>query len=88
MTTIAKFLWPIPDRNLARRLPRISAPTLVVFGEQDAFVPPRYAEDFVAAIPDSSSRLVAAAGHMVSRERPEQLRELVEEFMLANAVRV
>ncbi len=31
LTTLAKFMWPIPDRGLARRLHRISAPTLLVW---------------------------------------------------------
>ncbi|HVG51805.1 MAG TPA: alpha/beta hydrolase, partial [Xanthobacteraceae bacterium] len=29
MTTVAKFIWPIPDRNLRRRLPRVTAQTLI-----------------------------------------------------------
>ena len=43
MTTVAKFIWPIPDRNLRRRLPRVTAQTLIVFGADDAFVPAIYA---------------------------------------------
>ena len=31
LTTVAKFIWPIPDRRLRRRLPRVTAPTLVDF---------------------------------------------------------
>ena len=28
----ARFIWPIPDKGLARRLHRITTPTLVVWG--------------------------------------------------------
>src|SRR5882724_2829267 len=32
---MAKFVWPIPDRGLKKRLHRITAPTLVLWGEAD-----------------------------------------------------
>src|SRR5204863_3522023 len=41
--TAAKFLFPIPDRGLERRLHRITAPTLVVWGAEDRFAQPSYA---------------------------------------------
>ena len=81
MTTLAKFMWPIPERGLARRLPRIGAPSLVVYGAQDKFVPPDYAEDFVAGLPNASSRLVSDAGHMVPIESPDELLALINEFL-------
>src|SRR5919109_1274974 len=43
MTSVARFLWPIPDRGLSRRLRRIVCPTLIVHGELDRFVPVQYA---------------------------------------------
>ena len=36
LTALTKFIWPIPDKGLRRRLKRIAAPTLVVFGAEDA----------------------------------------------------
>lgn len=65
MATVARFLWPIPDRGLARRLHRVSAPTLVVHGALDRFVPPEYADDFVARLPEASREIIPDAGHMV-----------------------
>jgi pimeloyl-ACP methyl ester carboxylesterase len=81
MTTVAKFLWPIPDRGLDRRLYRITAPTAVVFGESDAFVPSRYGDDFVAALPDGELHVIAEAAHMVPVERPEEVAGIVLEFL-------
>jgi pimeloyl-ACP methyl ester carboxylesterase len=81
MTTVAKFLWPLPDRGLARRLYRISAPTIVVFGELDAFTPARYADDFVRAIADARSSIVPDAGHMAPVECPERVAEIVLGFL-------
>lgn len=86
MTTVAKFMWPIPERGLVRRLRRITAPTLVVFGGADAFVPPRYADDFVAGIPHASKRLLDGAGHMLPAEDPAALAAAVEEFLDEQAV--
>jgi pimeloyl-ACP methyl ester carboxylesterase len=83
LTTLAKFMFPIPDRGLARRLYRISAPTLVLWGEQDALVPARYADDFVAAIPDARKRTFAGAGHMLPLEAPEETLRAITEFLAA-----
>src|SRR5579864_4576388 len=68
MTTVARFLWPIPDRGITRRLHRITAPTLIIHGTQDRFVPSHYADEFVAAIPNAARELIPDAGHMVFAE--------------------
>ena len=49
--TAAKFLFPIPEHGLEKRLRRITAPTLVVWGAGDRFVAPSYAEIFARADP-------------------------------------
>ena len=36
-----KFVWPIPDKGLKKRIHRIRAPTLIIWGRQDGIVPPR-----------------------------------------------
>jgi pimeloyl-ACP methyl ester carboxylesterase len=67
-----KFLWPIPDRGLARRLHRIAARTLVVWGEQDNLISSIYAKDFGAAIADTGTAVhaFAALGYaLYHRER-------------------
>src|SRR6185437_15593874 len=33
LTAITKFTWPIPEKGLKKRLPRIAAPSLALFGE-------------------------------------------------------
>ena len=50
LTAVSQFIWPIPDKGLHKRLPRIAAQTLALFGEKDSFVPPRYAEDFAKGL--------------------------------------
>jgi pimeloyl-ACP methyl ester carboxylesterase len=80
MTTVARFLWPIPDRGLVRRLYRVRAPTLILHGELDRFVPARYAEDFVALLPNASSHVIAGAGHMVLVEALDETLSAIRHF--------
>ena len=77
MTTVARFLWPIPDRGLARRLRRVRAPTLVVHGDQDRFVPVQYADDFVRLLSDARRVLIPGAGHMLLTEALDQVLEVM-----------
>src|SRR5207237_1262237 len=42
----SRFLWPIPDRGLARRLHRIAAPTLTVWGRDDRAIAPAHAAGY------------------------------------------
>ena len=81
MTTVARFLWPIPDRGLARRLHRVKAPTLVVHGAEDRFVPPGYADDFVALLPNASREIIPGAGHMLTVEALEKTLTVVDGFL-------
>lgn len=81
MTTVARFLWPIPDRGLARRLHRVKAPTLVVHGADDGFVPRAYADDFVALLPNGSRDIIPGAGHMLTVEALEQTLAVVDRFL-------
>jgi pimeloyl-ACP methyl ester carboxylesterase len=81
LTTLAKFMWPIPDRGLSRRLYRISAPTLVLWGAEDGLVPARYADDFAAGIPNAEKLVVPGAGHMLPLEAPEETLTAIREFL-------
>src|SRR5215468_8028054 len=79
MTSVAKFIWPIPDKGLRRRLPRVRAKTLVVFGADDAFVPAIYADEFAAAIPSCRKAVIADAAHMVPYEQLAEVMRLIEQ---------
>jgi pimeloyl-ACP methyl ester carboxylesterase len=69
--TAAKFLFPIPENGLERRLARILAPTLVLWGMGDRFAPPLYAGLFGERIRGSRVRMIPQAGHLIGAERPE-----------------
>lgn len=76
-----KFLWPIPDRGLRRRLPLIDAPTLVVHGASDGLVPPSYAREFARLIPDAQLATIDAAGHYPMVEQEDEFVSVVEGFL-------
>ena len=75
--TAAKFLFPIPEHGLEKRLARITAPTLVVWGAQDRFVQPLYGKIFAAKIPNARLETIDRAGHLVGLERPEPYAQAV-----------
>jgi pimeloyl-ACP methyl ester carboxylesterase len=75
--TAAKFLFPIPEHGLEKRLRRIAAPTLVVWGTRDRLVDPLYARLFVDRIPRARLETIEDAGHVIGLERPEPYAEAV-----------
>jgi pimeloyl-ACP methyl ester carboxylesterase len=81
MATAAKYLWPIPNRGLAKRLHRVSAPTLIVWGASDQIASPRYAEAFRERIKAAWVEIVERAGHLPHVEQPARLAELTLSFL-------
>ncbi len=43
----ARLLWPVGDTRLARRLHRVTQPTLLVFGQDDRVLPSPYRRHLV-----------------------------------------
>jgi pimeloyl-ACP methyl ester carboxylesterase len=82
----AKFLWPIPDTGVAKRLPRIEAPTLVVTSSRDAIVPAAHGPAWQRAIRGAALGVIEGAGHVAELEQPERFAELVRQFLVAEKV--
>jgi len=78
------FYWPIPDRNLKRRLYRISAPTLLIWGAQDRVAPPVYADLFADGIAGASKLIVAGGSHFVHLEKTDEVLAGVRAFLRDN----
>jgi pimeloyl-ACP methyl ester carboxylesterase len=81
MRTAAKFLFPIPERGLEKRLHRITAPTLVVWGTDDRFMAPSYADILADRLPDVRVERIPNAGHLVAVERPDPYADAVLRFL-------
>jgi 3-oxoadipate enol-lactonase len=64
-----------------RRLPRITAPTLVLHGEHDRLVPPQNGRAVAARIPHAQFQLVPQAGHMLLTDQPEICAGIVLSFL-------
>jgi pimeloyl-ACP methyl ester carboxylesterase len=82
----AKFLWPIPDTGVSRRLPRIKAPTLVVTSDRDAIVPAAHGPAWQRLIPGAQLATLPGTGHLAELEQPDRFATLVREFLLADRV--
>jgi pimeloyl-ACP methyl ester carboxylesterase len=78
-----KFVWPIPDKGLNKRLHRITAKTLVVWGEDDALVSSVYAKEFASRIANAQVEIIKDCGHVPQVERLEVLQPMVERFLSA-----
>jgi pimeloyl-ACP methyl ester carboxylesterase len=70
----------ITDVDLSRELGAITAPTLLVQGGADAFVPPSDSDMLLDAIPDSRLIVYEGAGHALHWEQPERFAADVAEF--------
>ncbi len=77
----AKFVWPVPDKGLAKRIHRIEIPTLIVWGKQDRLVDAGYAREFGQRIRGSRVELIDACGHVPQLEQLDRTFRLVSEFL-------
>jgi pimeloyl-ACP methyl ester carboxylesterase len=82
LAATAKIGWDpyLHNPKLAKRLPRISVPTLVVRGASDHLVPAAHADAFADGIP--GGRVVDVdAGHLLALEKPGELAALIRDFL-------
>lgn len=78
----ARIFWPLGDTQLARRLPLIKAPTLVLWGEHDRALPRSYADAIATAIGGGTEvRIVPGAGHLAELDQPDAVATAVLGFM-------
>jgi pimeloyl-ACP methyl ester carboxylesterase len=64
-----------------QRLPELRVPTLILWGEQDQWIPVAHAERFHAAIPDSRLVRYPDLGHLPMEEDPARTARDVMEFL-------
>ncbi len=77
----SKFVWPVPDKGLAKRLHRIRAPTLIIWGKHDALISSEYAAELGTRIANSRVEIIDRCGHIPQVERPDQTMSLVSGFL-------
>jgi len=81
MGATGKFIWPIPDKGLKKRIHRVGAPALLVWGEADRLVPRAYAKEFAGRLREARVEVVAGAGHAPHLEQPEATARVVAAFL-------
>lgn len=81
--TMARIAWNpyLHDPKLARRLARVTAPTLIVWGDDDRLIPAGYAERYRTLIRDARVTLIPRCGHNILVERPKEFAVIVQEFL-------
>ncbi|CAH0999173.1 2-hydroxy-6-oxo-6-phenylhexa-2,4-dienoate hydrolase [Neolewinella maritima] len=67
--------------NLAHKLHDIVAPTLLVWGKQDAITPPFVGEQFEELIPDAELHFIDECAHAPMMERPREFNRLLGNFL-------
>lgn len=78
----ARFLWPLGNTRLDRRLPRITHKTLLLWGDSDRLVPLSYARKFEAGITgEVSTTVIADAGHLAELDQPRAVADAVLGFI-------
>ena len=70
--------------NLANDLPKISVPTLLVWGLNDTITPPIVAHEFNRLITGSELQFIDKCCHAPMMEHPDKFNELMEDFLVGN----
>jgi pimeloyl-ACP methyl ester carboxylesterase len=69
------------EYDFRERLPEVGCPTLIVWGEDDAIIPVRDAEEFERLISDSRKVVMRDTGHVPMAERPDAFNDLLRDFL-------
>jgi pimeloyl-ACP methyl ester carboxylesterase len=77
----------VATHDAYERLNQMAAPTLIVHGEQDIFVPPANALVLAERIPGAQLQLWPDAGHMYTIDEPQADREIARFLQRHSAVR-
>jgi pimeloyl-ACP methyl ester carboxylesterase len=64
-------------------LPRVTTPTLIVWGRQDQIVPVVCGEQYARALPNARLSVLEQCGHQPPIEHPEAFADLVVQFLTA-----
>lgn len=83
LSAVGKFLWPIPDKGLKRRLYRVKAPALLLWGADDNIIAPAYGSSLQRLLPGSRLEIIPSAGHMLMLEQPLEFARQISAFLKA-----
>lgn len=84
--TILRAIGHILRDDVRPLLPRVAAPTLVVWGELDTIIPVEHAREFREGIPGARLAVLRDAAHNPMVDRPEAFNRLVADFLRGESV--
>jgi pimeloyl-ACP methyl ester carboxylesterase len=81
--SLARFCWEpyMHNPKLKRRLHRIKAPTLLLWGENDGIAAPAYGKAYAELIPGAAFKAIPNAGHYPHLEQPQAFMKHVNDFL-------
>ena len=68
-------------QNLAEEVSKITAPTLLIWGNNDTITPPFVGEEFHKLIPNSQLFFIDKCGHAPMMEQPEEFNRYLGKFL-------
>ena len=71
------------SQTLPHLLGAVTAPALIVWGDDDKVVPVSAAHRFKTALPNARLEIVKGSGHAVDMEKPTELAGLIQPFLAA-----
>jgi pimeloyl-ACP methyl ester carboxylesterase len=79
----ARLAWKpyMFDPRLPQFLPRVTNPTLIVWGREDGIVPAICGEQYRRRLPNAALRVLERCGHMPPIEQPDVFAGLVLDFL-------
>jgi pimeloyl-ACP methyl ester carboxylesterase len=82
MEAAARFLFPMGNTGIEKRLYRVAQPTLLVRGADDRVMPQWYQQRFAARLPGRVvTHTVGNAGHAVDLDQPDELARQINAFL-------
>jgi pimeloyl-ACP methyl ester carboxylesterase len=83
----ARLAWKpyMHNPRLARFLPRVTNPVLVVWGREDRIVPVSCGEQYRRLLPNAALTVLERCGHLVPIEHPDAFARLVLDFLGGSA---
>lgn len=82
-TALARFAWTpfLANPKLERRLHRISAPTQVVWADDDRVIPIAHGHRYAEKIPGARFTTVPDCGHAMHQDRPAEVARVTTDFL-------
>jgi pimeloyl-ACP methyl ester carboxylesterase len=79
--TVRGSMVRLVNADLRAQLPRLRAPTLLIWGDRDRETPPGDARTMERLIPDAGLVMLEEAGHFAYAEQPDRFCRIVDVFL-------